>query len=617
MKLKHKYIGHLSIFFILCFIIMGIIFFNSINGMILTNKESHLLSQADTIASEISYISSVVYNDVISISKNPYIIDNMANSTRLNFFLLQLVESYEGYEEISILTVDGFTVASTSYNNHGAWAEKIWFQQSLSGKTIVSNTYYIDNSLYVDFVSPIFKNEHVIGVVALKLPVSYIVEVIESVNHLNDISFILLNNYDMYIYHQNSSKLLEIAEDYFIIKNETSKILNYKLGDKDVVAGYSKISSTAGSQNISWKVILSTDKNIFLKLINNLGLKLLFLLIFIGVFILVVVNFFFEREINRPLKELKSHVLEVTSGKLDTVIISKSNDELGDLANSINILKKQLKVDKEEILNQIDIETTQKIKLSKALHKLQELDDLKDNFLSNISHELRTPLTSIKSYNQLLHSGVLGKINKQQKESLGIILQSTEHLIHLINNLLDLSRYESGRSLFKYDKTDIVKLINDVLKEFAIKLKNADATINFKTSKNIPKIILDEQRIRQIIFNLLSNSVKYKEPTRKLIIELNVKVKSENIVISFKDNGMGIGPKDLDHIFDKFYQVQRSLRQEIEGHGIGLSIVKCIVDAHKGHIEVTSEEGKWTKTEITISINGKRAKEFNCDSNKH
>ncbi len=241
--------------------------------------------------------------------------------------------------------------------------------------------------------------------------------------------------------------------------------------------------------------------------------------------------------------------------------------------------------------------------LELAYERLKKVDSMKDNFLSNISHELRTPLTSLKSYNQLLASGIFGKVNIKQKEALDIILDCTNHLIELVNSILDVSRYEAGKAELDLSRNDLSKLIRSVVKEFKPTLDKTGSGVQLKSLVK-KELLVDPERMKDVFRNIINNSIKYRKEDLFISIVLkSVSHKGKRYQsISFKDNGQGISSENLDHIFDKFYQVKQGVNKT-EGTGLGLSIVKHIIDMHKGKIDVKSKEGEWTEFTVMIPEN--------------
>lgn len=232
--------------------------------------------------------------------------------------------------------------------------------------------------------------------------------------------------------------------------------------------------------------------------------------------------------------------------------------------------------------------------------ELKKFDQMKDNLISAVSHELRTPLTSIQSYTQLLQKDILGKTNKKQKESLDIILKSVKNLTSMISKILDSSKYESGKMQVHFESFNLYSLLDEICIEYKPWLRSIGASISLNFSKSL-FIIADREKIKQIFLNLFTNSIKYKSEKRKLKIIVKVNIKNENVIISVRDNGIGIEKENLKNLFNKFYQVDQGMTRKVEGAGLGLAIIKYIVTIHEGTVEVHSKFGEYTEFIIKIS----------------
>lgn len=251
------------------------------------------------------------------------------------------------------------------------------------------------------------------------------------------------------------------------------------------------------------------------------------------------------------------------------------------------------------------------VALKTANEKLHALNKVKDNFISSVSHELRTPLTSIKSYNQLLYDQILGSITKKQKDALKIILMSTDHLEGIINDILDVSRYEANKYELVCEKDNLNDTIKEVVQEFKPIVKKVNGKITIKSKHKKETLSMDKDKIKQVLRNLINNSIKYKS-SKKLKIDIELKiVKKKFMEITISDNGLGMPKENLDHIFDKFYQVDQTSTRKVEGTGLGLSIVSQIMSLHKGKIKVKSKLDKGTEITLLIPMNLKPSNEPN------
>jgi len=228
--------------------------------------------------------------------------------------------------------------------------------------------------------------------------------------------------------------------------------------------------------------------------------------------------------------------------------------------------------------------------------KYQEIDRMKSRFFANISHEFRTPLTLIKGpIQQMLSGDFTGNIKKQYK----IILRNTNRLMQLINQLLDLSKLDSGEMILRTSSEDIVPLVNGLTQSFESLAKQKNIELQFKSSENEITAYIDRDKFEKILINLLSNAFKFTPEGGFVSVNINCsldKVQDDNdsAEIKISNSGEGISPNQLDKIFDRFYQVDDSSVRKYEGTGIGLSLTKELVELHHGKITVESEPGKVT-----------------------
>jgi two-component system phosphate regulon sensor histidine kinase PhoR len=218
----------------------------------------------------------------------------------------------------------------------------------------------------------------------------------------------------------------------------------------------------------------------------------------------------------------------------------------------------------------------------------REVNELKTDFVNHVSHQLRSPLTSIKAYTEMLLDNE-GQDPKLQREFLQTISSETEHLSHLINNLLDLSRIEAGGLNLNLEPVNLSEVLNSGIKSIAPLARLKELTIE-KEIEVLPPILLDKDLIRQVFINLLSNAVKYTRAKGKVTISTGVN--EQEVWFFVRDTGMGIDPKEHRKIFEKFYRSNHQEIKGIEGSGLGLALVMEIVELHKGNISVESSLGK-------------------------
>ncbi len=277
-----------------------------------------------------------------------------------------------------------------------------------------------------------------------------------------------------------------------------------------------------------------------------------------------------------PLDTINKALSRVKEGMYGEKIKYTSEDEIGELVASFNIMSDTIK-EKEEEAKKTDI--------------------AKDEFLAMITHELKTPLVPIQGYSDILLNEHLGKLNPQQKERLSIIKASSETLLGIISDLLDVQKLEIGQLRMKKDDSDIK---DSILKSVNALAPQAEKNEIHLTSKadNL-SIYHDSERIKQVLTNLIKNAMIAVEPQRGKI-EITMEEKPSEIQISVKDNGMGIPQDKQKDLFKKFYQVDTTLTRERGGSGLGLAICRGIIENHGGKISVDSKEGEGAKFTFTI-----------------
>ncbi len=221
--------------------------------------------------------------------------------------------------------------------------------------------------------------------------------------------------------------------------------------------------------------------------------------------------------------------------------------------------------------------------------KLEQANKLKSEFLANMSHELRTPLTSIIGFAELLDEEVFGSLNQKQKKYAKDIFDSGNHLLSLINDILDLSKIESGHMELDLDECDISEIVENVIEIMSERMRKAGVTCHTSV-ENIDFACVDKRKIKQVLFNLISNAVKF--TTEGGSIEVSVSDQDSMLQFSVKDEGVGIPREALGKLFREFFQVDSSLARRHEGTGLGLALCKRLVELHGGKIWVESKVGE-------------------------
>jgi signal transduction histidine kinase len=227
------------------------------------------------------------------------------------------------------------------------------------------------------------------------------------------------------------------------------------------------------------------------------------------------------------------------------------------------------------------------------------LAKLKSDFVSNVSHELRTPLALIRLYAETLELGRISNPGKRQ-EYYEIIRKESERLTSLINNILDFSRIESGKKEYSFRETDVADLVRDTLESYRFEIEQNGFHFEQKIDNNLPQVWVDREAIARSLLNLVNNAVKYSATEKYLGV--NLYKHNGGVSLEVVDHGIGIPVKEQPKIFEKFYRVGDPLVHNTKGSGLGLSLVRHIVQAHGGEVAVESEPGQGSKFIITLPV---------------
>jgi len=251
--------------------------------------------------------------------------------------------------------------------------------------------------------------------------------------------------------------------------------------------------------------------------------------------------------------------------------------------------------------------------------KLERLEKIKSDFISIVSHELRTPLTSIKNSVDIVISGRAGELPEKVGGFLGMAKRNIQRLSEIINDLLDISKIEAGKLDFNFEMLDINTVIDNVCASLSALVKEKDLVLNCECVKDLPQISGDSKRLEQVLTNLVSNAIKFTENGKTISIKSKVcnaseinkdnqfaneleKLSGDYVLVSVKDEGIGIAENDVVRAFDKFAQIENSLSRKVGGTGLGLPIAKQLLEKHNGMIWCVSELGKGSEFIFVVPV---------------
>ena len=317
----------------------------------------------------------------------------------------------------------------------------------------------------------------------------------------------------------------------------------------------------------------------------------------------IVTSVLLARRLVRPIESIQAAAAKIGSGALDDRLEISSRDELGALAEEFNRMAERLQESYSGLERKVQERTRELANALAALdEKSRELEAAsrhKSEFLASMSHELRTPLNAISGFAQVLRKQLFGEINAKQDEYLDDILSSGNHLLSLINDVLDLSKVEAGQVELKVASFSLREALERGVVMVRERASKDGVQVALAATPDVGTVSGDERRIRQVIFNLLSNAVKF-TPTGGAVDVSATRANGE-VRIAVADTGPGISPEDQERIFEEFQQTEAGLAQN-EGTGLGLALSKRLVELHGGRIWVDSEPGKGSTFIFTLPV---------------
>jgi signal transduction histidine kinase len=241
----------------------------------------------------------------------------------------------------------------------------------------------------------------------------------------------------------------------------------------------------------------------------------------------------------------------------------------------------------------------------RATDREARLAQAKSNFVANVSHELKTPLSLLSLFSEILE---LGLVNDEEKktEYYRIIRHESLRLNNVIDNILDFAKIEAGRKTYRFAESDMAEVIENVLFSYRYQITNSGFDVQTNMQPDLPPVVIDRDAMSQAISNLVDNAIKYSREVKQLSIK--TETLGSDLSIEIADRGIGIPRAEQEKVFEKFYRVGNGLVHDVKGSGLGLSLVKHIIEAHKGTISVASDTGKGSRFTILLPLarNGER-----------
>ncbi|MBV6624845.1 MAG: response regulator [Rivularia sp. (in: Bacteria)] len=351
---------------------------------------------------------------------------------------------------------------------------------------------------------------------------------------------------------------------------------------------------------LDWLIVVAVPEADFMAHINE-SQRNTILLCLLALIITIIVGIITARRISRPIARLNKAAKDITEGNWEGTETVKGSriSEVGELANSFNTMAHQLHE---------SFET-----LEEKNNELERLDKLKDEFLANTSHELRTPLNGMIGLAESMIDGATGEISPLQQKNLVMIANSGHRLLELVNDILDFAKLKNQNIELQQKAVGIYSLVDVVLSFSQSLVGGKDVKLVNSIPNNLPLAYADEQRLEQILFNIIGNSIKFTENGK---VEVTAFEEKGKLTVTISDTGIGIPPEKHDKIFESFEQADGSTSREYGGTGLGLAVTKQLVELHGGTIWVDSEVAKGSSFSFTLPVVNSKVNQNQIDNTK-
>ncbi|MFC2052234.1 ATP-binding protein [Chloroflexota bacterium] len=483
-------------------------------------------------------------------------------------------------------------------------------QYQQAGNTSLTSEW--QDSIAVSVFVPIMDAEEVIGILGANINLFRIQPLIENLTFTHDETVMVLSRSGKVVAHSHKvelGKLPELSAPELFDALQMG-LLNVPESYNDEMARTVKgVIHPIGKQG--WSIVVQTPVS---KLAEEVGgLWLLLALVLVGGAALAVATaWLMATRLTRPISQLAHATEQVAAGELTTRVETDAMNEVGTLAESFNRMVSELsytRVRNQQLLDELeqlneDLEqrVEQRTEESKiARDQADAANRAKSDFVANLSHELRTPLTSITGFSQTLQEKHFGKLNEKQADYVKYIQDSSQHMLSLIDQIVDLEKIETGKTQMEISNVRIKKLLETSISMIKDKAVDKQITLDGPLAPEIAELELraDEPKLQQVVINLLSNAVMFTPNGGH--ISLSVKLADEQLIVEVEDTGIGIVLENQERVFEDFFQVKSDIKDKTPGLGLGLGLSRRLVEMQGGKIWVESEgEGRGSRFIFTI-----------------
>ena len=349
---------------------------------------------------------------------------------------------------------------------------------------------------------------------------------------------------------------------------------------RDSSANYMDVAfNIEGSEGGGYIVYIRDSKDTVRRQIDQI-LEFILSALVIGLCITVLLSMLLAKYLVTPIQSLTRAAERVKNGDFSQKPQNTAKDEIGTLTNTFNDMA---------------------VRLETTLVNLQNSERMRREFVANVSHELRPPITSIKSYAETLEDA-RDLTPEIQSEFLKVIVNESDRMTNIVQDLLTLSRFDAGGFEFNLERFSFEKSVRDVYNAMLLEAQRHSQVFTLEFEGEIPEIRGDRARVEQVLMNMVSNAIKYTHDNGT--IEIRAGSGGGKVWAKVRDNGIGIPAEDVPRVFERFYRVEKARSRESGGTGLGLAIASEIVSRHKGTIELTSEQNVGTEICVTLPLEG-------------
>ncbi|PIN85675.1 MAG: hypothetical protein COV47_00975 [Candidatus Diapherotrites archaeon CG11_big_fil_rev_8_21_14_0_20_37_9] len=594
--------------------------FVSVNDYIFDNALSQNLSVVENTKNELQLYIKIQIDDAIILSnlhttksvlraKDNKDIDPITGKTleqainELETQFLVMAQNKKDYLQIRLLDEKGYELVRVNSKQGDAYAVPAEGLQYKGNRNYFIDTMalpktanYISNlNLNVEnsrieipyvptmrFISKVNNEEgKTVGLIVINIDAKQLLEKTKKYGE----QIFLANNSGGYLNHQDIIKNFgfDLGKDYNMFEDmpELTALFSQNIVSvvtDEVVINAERIYYSSDDPSKAFIIVSAQNKKDILSPLTNFQLTYFAIIIILFIFIFGS-SFYLSESISKPVKNLYEGIKEIEKGNFYFKVKKPgTNDEFDELTETFNKTNEML---------------------LKSEKQREEIDKAKTEFISITSHELRSPMTPMKAQLQMLEHGYFGKLNAKQSKSVELILKNAEHLDHIIQDFLEISRIEAARLKFHFVNTNLNKIIEETIDTMSGFMKEKKIKIINKSEK-LPNIMCDPNRVSQVFRNLLNNAIKFSP--EKSTITVGAQIKEEYIEFYVKDEGIGIEPENRIRIFEPFFQAEQTIYREHQGTGLGLAICKGIVESQNGSLWVESKHGKGAVFFFTLPL---------------